>query len=403
MLDSLSFKSGSKRETAYFLDWLEGLFSAGYLAQAREVLQQAENKVSALKAYRTTPQSAPWHVEGPVVADHVERALAGLEAILDGASILEIEELARYKELREEIVELQETIRENAATMRAFVLLHDIAKTVTINFDAPPGSKGEKEGFQQHKYRSQTQASKAEMNLYQKLYKAFTVAHSDLDQIQLMAKFYDQYEIKTHYPDHAKVGAGHDFFNTREAICDQYRLTTHDRALLTFMIRNHIDVLNGFERQADPAKFNLLIARANKAGFDADDALDLMVAGLFLDSVIGCVAYKDGKIEADLKPLINILRAEEQLAPQRRVARRDKSRLRERRIMKDALAQANLAPEEVFALLGTPVGPERGLIMKQIYDLVIGSKTELNFGDHNSTLAPRIRQAQQIFDQLSST
>lgn len=388
----------NERNTSFFLDWMqENVMIEPYLRQANDLFIKASQKSESISKLKRIPQSAPWHIEGRFASDGVVRMLAGIYAIQDGAHLLHIEELARHKILEAEVEELNQIICENAATLQTFALVHDIAKAETLSFDSPEGSLGEREGFFKHKHRKSLYAGEQEIELYNKLFRAFEVANQDLNESELVAEFYDKYEIKTHYFDHAKIGASDKYFEDREKISDMLRLGEYDRRMLTFLVRNHMEIFSYFSGGANPKKYELLVHRSHKAGFDADDALDLMLASSFLDSAIGSVAYIDQKFLVDTKPVINMMLSEEQVAGHRRELRREEKRVSKQRILKDALLKSNLSPDEVFLILEVPFGKERGDIMKKIYDLVEEGGT-IDFGDKTKEIAERIEKARQIFD-----
>ena len=109
MWESLPPKKLQNVETRFFLDWVnDELFHSDIIRQAEDTFLQAAKQFPEIARFQTTPQSAPWHCEGPVLSDHVKRILAGIYAIVNGAQLLEIEELAREKSLAGEIYEMQE-------------------------------------------------------------------------------------------------------------------------------------------------------------------------------------------------------------------------------------------------------------------------------------------------------
>ncbi|MFH1711666.1 MAG: hypothetical protein ABH846_00310 [Patescibacteria group bacterium] len=388
------------RETSFFLDWLaKRVLIESNLRKSKETLLEAQRLAPEHKSLETTPQGAPWHAEGAVVARHVERILAGLFAIVDGESLLDIEEFSRHKNLHHEIEELEQIIREHAATLQAFALLHDLGKAVTVSFEAPTDSKGAAEGFFQNKYRRSEQATETERHTYLKLVKAMQVKNPDLNEEEVMAKFYDEYEIIAHFYRHAPISAGQQFAEAREKICDKLRLSARERRLLEFTIRHHIEVIHAFAKRPEPSKFRTYTAKANKAGFDADDALDFMLAALFLDTAVGSLRYEEGIFDVDLRPTVNFLLSEEMLLPQRREQRRSKIELQKTRAFKQMLNDSGLEPEEVFKVLGTPFTAERGKIMQEIYQLIVDPDQPIDFGAQTDYLLPKINKARSAFDE----
>ncbi|MBU1126681.1 hypothetical protein KJ758_03660 [Patescibacteria group bacterium] len=393
-----------KKETQFFIDWVNlAALTPKYKQQAEDLFLQVANRVPELATCRTTPQSAPWHVEGPTVSDGIIRMLATIFAIVDGAGLLHIEEFVRHKDLEHEIRELEETIRERAATLQAYACVHDIAKASTASFSAPAGSKGEQEGFSKHRYRLSDEATEKEKALYLKLLKAFHSSHQDLSVPELMAAFYDQYEISVHYLGHAKKGAGADFFEARENVADFFRLPEDDRVLLTFMTRYHMDVLDFFTKGTNEQKFELMTSRANKAGLDGDDALDAMLAATFLDSTVGSLAYKDGTFFIKTEAIFNWLYSEQRAIPLRRARRIEEANRREKKKLMQILEKSALSPEEVFTMLNVTFGPERGQVMEEIYALVRDRGRKIDFGDKTPLIAGRIGEARKLFDQKGSS
>ena len=78
-----------KPETAFFDDWInQQLRNPTIMRRVRDAYFEAEAVAPELTLLRTTAQSPPYHAEGPMVIDHLERMLAGFFAIVDGKSLL---------------------------------------------------------------------------------------------------------------------------------------------------------------------------------------------------------------------------------------------------------------------------------------------------------------------------
>lgn len=399
MWDSVSKIRGSNSETKEFLRWLEvDVLTDDRLKKAGQLLAQAEVIAPEIKDLEQTPQGAPWHCEGIAVRSHLERMLAGLLALLDGQTLLSIEELAREKHLRNEILELETTIRENAATLQAFILLHDLSKSSVLSFDAHPQSPGASEGFVQHKHRQSELASQSERTLYFKLFRALATRFSNLSSGELVAKFFSDYGIQTHYFGHARVSAGSKYHASRLAIETWLKLEPRDAEILAFAIGNHIDVLDFFGAGPNVDKFELLVARANKANLDSDDALDILLAASFLDSALGSLAYQDGHFFVDLKAILNFLRSEELAAPARRAKRQEEIRLRQKKAFKDLLKLAGLSSEEIFKILNVPFGRGRKEVIESISLLVQDPSLPLPASLNNHEFKKRLTKARNLFD-----
>ncbi len=394
----------NKGESKVFLRWLdEDVLTAERQNQAREALVEAQKLAPELQKLDHCPQSAPWHCEGIFVRFHVERILGGLFAVLDGQSLLAIDELVGERYWREEIIKLEETIRANAATLQAFALLHDIAKPTLIAFDAASNSKGAMEGFAQHKRRLSVTASAAEQALYLKLYRAFELSHSDLAGGELLAEFFKTYGIETHYFGHARAALRPEFRSARTAIEQHLKLEPRDGEMLAFAMENHIDVLEFFKTGPDVAKFELLIARATKAKLDANEAMDVLLACVFLDSAVGSLSQQYGRFAVDLTAIFNFWRSEELAAPARRAKRREEVRLAQKREFKNLLKAAGLSSDEVFKILKVPFGRGRKEIVEALEELVKDPSLSVPNNLQNKELQKRLTKAQRLFDEARLT
>lgn len=397
MWETAPEKTIQPRNTMYFLDWMrERVLTDAFLRQAEDILLQAEREAKEIGRLKNVPQSPPWHTEGPTAWHHVRRILAGVLAVVDGASLLEIEEFAREKDLAGEIIELEQTIRENAGSMLTYALTHDIAKPDAITLEAPANSKGGKEGFFTKAASQKRVANEDDRTLYLKLFRAFEAAHTVMDPNELCAAFFDVYEIRAHYLDHGKIGAGDAYQHVREEIGGMYHLSADDLVHVQLGIRHHMDFLNAFASGENVAQFKVFEGRANRYGLDADDFLDLLLAFTFIDTTIGSLKYQEGEFSGQTDIIIHALRSEYHAAPHRRARRQEKADIHARRARKAVLQAAELDGKAVFALLGTPYGPERGEVMKRINALIDHPAEMIQFGGQTDEMRRRIETARDL-------
>lgn len=383
------------------LTWFAGL-DASYGTQAEALMQQAEEAAPSLRAWCTTPQGGPWHCEGPVLADHICRILIGLRAVEGGAALADIEEFAREKDLVLDIAALQATLRTHVPLLAVFALTHDAAKPVALSFDAPVGSRGEAEGFVARKKDAPHPASQAERSHYDKLFRAYHAAHPERDVIQTMTGFYDAYGIMTHYLEHESLAVAPAFEPVRHAMLALFGLPHAHSKMLTELIRYHLDVLHFFGTKPEAKKYEVMAARAGKAGVNTDLFLDLMIAAAFLDAVVGGVVSRDGKATAQTELVVNMLRAEREVMPERHARREEQAASGKKQAYKDALAKAGLDGESVFTLLGTPIGPERGVVMGHVASAIKDPAYRLDVGAQTAELSHRIAQARSLLTALRS-
>lgn len=356
------------KETYPFLQWMERfVMTETYLRQARDTMYEFEAQISELANMHRTPQSPKHHAEGPIMTYHIERMLCALLAITDGrADLMQIEEFASELNLKEAIIELQDTILENGATLKAFIFVHDSAKYDCLTFDAPAGSKGASEGF-----ASPQKLSTKDLNdRYIKLLKAFEIEHSELSPIDLCVAFGKEYQIKVSYKGHDKVASSATFSDLRDQVSDLCRLTARDREMLYLLVKEHIEQISYFSKKPDGARYKVMEAVAQKAGLDSDDVLDLQLASLFLDAMVGSLAYHDGKFDPDVAVVLNMLKSEELAGSVKNIDRQNRLEEKKRKIFKSVLESCGLSSEEIFQILKIPFGAGRAEILAKVEDAV---------------------------------
>jgi hypothetical protein len=392
MFDTLQINKN--KETYPFLQWMDKfVMTEKYIRQARDAMYEFEAQISEISRIHRVPQSSKHHAEGPVMTYHLERMLATLNAICDNnADLMQIEEFVREKHLKNEIVELQEIICENAATMKAFIFAHDIAKLDCISFDAPVMSKGAMEGFSY----PQKLSIKQLIDLYLKLLRAFEVENQGLDQKELCIAFSKEYQIKVSYKGHDSVAVSDKYYDFRSGIEDICRLTSRDREMLFLLIKEHIREISFFAKRPDGARYQVLIGIAQKAGLDSDDVLDCQLAALFLDAAAGSIAYENSKFHSDIEVVINMMKSEELALSDRKQKRIDRLEDKKKKDFKVLLESVGLGAQDVFEELNIPASPERAIILKQIDDIVKDSDARIE-DSKLEILLPKINKARLLY------
>lgn len=392
----------STLETQYFLPWMEKHLSSQACSVACEAFAFGKSLIPSLHEAGNTPQSPPWHGEGPFLEDHLLRALTGFFAIRDGESLFSIEEIAREKSRALAFWELQETLRQESPLLIAFILLHDAAKPECLVFDAPQASKGAREGFIQHKHRVKAHASAEERRLYSKLLRAFAILHPTLKRHELGARFFDAYEIHTHYPQHAEKMIQPSKQEILKNVFTAFRLTDSEQQELLFLLKYHMDHVEWFKGEEHPTCMKVIEHRAKKAGIDSSRVFSLIFATLFLDTFFGSLHYETGVFRALLEPSLHFLSCEEWAIPERHAKRLQKESDTQEATFRRIMTEAKLDGESVFSLLKTPFGKERGTIMTRIHALVAGKHVSSDFGDATSEMEKRIQDARNRFDGQAS-
>jgi len=322
----------------FLLDWIEQdvlLSAAG--ERAKKLVAELAGNIPEVKKLVETSQTPPHHAEGPTAEAHLIRILAVLFYIGStqrSTPTQNLEEFAREKTFSVEWLSLFSIIAQNEKFLSVYAMTHDLGKTECVKID-------------------------------------------DTGRV--------------HYDGHDRIGASAVYAPAREAILKYFDLPSSSAKLLTELIRLHMDIINTFIASPNVAEFKAFVALAGRAGLNKELFLDLVPACLFLDAVAGSLEEVDGKRFHDMTPLLNWYRAEREAMPERHDAREAGEKKASKMAVKKAYADANLSPEEVFELLGTPIGPVRGEVMKKIDELVRNPEAKVDFGEKTEEIRKRAR------------
>ncbi|RMD50808.1 hypothetical protein D6827_03300 [Candidatus Parcubacteria bacterium] len=383
-----------EKNTVSVLDWLkEQMQDSMALRAARDSIYEVEAKVPVIALYRTLPQSPPWHSEGSVLMDHVERMLVALYAIArEDFSILSLDEFASIHDLEPDFYIIQDIIRENFATLSAFIFLHDIGKQDTIIFNAPKGSLGASEGF----FKDSKIPKNVLLDTYLKLVKVL-MAEKNTDAVKTSVLFYEKYQIRVHYPRHAQLSAGEKYKKERQIISDHFRLIDRDREMLQLMIRFHIDAIDFFKNGIQPEKIDVMLARAGKRFIDGDDFLDVLAAALLLDTVFGSIEYKNGEFAVNMDPFLNFLRSEQLAVPHRANNRRIRFNKKQKDFYKSVLQKAGLELNNLFSVLNIKPGPQRGDVALLVEKIIKNEADIKDFNFNNQDIKNKLLAARDLY------
>lgn len=325
-----------------------------------------------------TPQSPPYHAEGPAMDAHLRAILVALYALQAGKlRLLGLEEFRRMKGYEGEVEELQETLLEHLALFECFAICHDAGKWATLSFTSLPGSAGERLGFDMggtahwHEVGHSDRAKLRER--YLALYAEFARDRAHQGERATQRAFFDAYGIECHYHGHERMVHAPPYRALLRRVSVAHRLGDREEALLAELIANHMAPLGDFARSADPARVASLRHLARSRGFDADDFVDMIQAALFLDGVCGSARLAPhGGPWHDPTPLTNFLRAEHDFAPWAR-EENGKRRAAERKSeVNRRFRTAGLDGVALMGLLKVEPGPKFGKALALVHAAVLG-------------------------------
>ncbi|EKD33182.1 MAG: hypothetical protein ACD_76C00076G0001 [uncultured bacterium] len=367
-----------------------------YSERARDTVSRAIASHPSLKSLLDVPQSPKHHAEGPYLYDHIELGLASLYAILDGKiDLLAIDEFRSMRGYEAEISELQETIKERAASMEAFLLIHDLGKLQSISFTS--SGKGKAHGFPPRYIRA-SGAFRAELFAnYQKLFGKFVHENSQMSLKESYLRFYDEYAIDIHYEGHASALLNSELKNICDCICEERGVRGAEIDLVRSLSLRHDLPLKLF-RKSRASLMEIIIACATKDRFDSDDYIDSMQAVMVLDAVFGSRAYKYGVVSVEIDTTKNFLISEHDYAPSKSSRAGKRAEIREKQRVNNILKQAGLDGKTVSQIAEVSPGPKLGELMTEIQSAVRYGSPFFVKSSGEEVLLERIRKARTLFE-----
>lgn len=334
--------------------------------KAQAILDAAAEQEPLFAQAWNTPQTPPFHAEGPFVSDHVRRILTTIFAVTEEQfHFIDIEEVRGMKGYEGEWDEMEEVIKEYPNVCILFALCHDAAKGACMYMRAMPGSKAEQYGFRQ--------TSGVEQKQYRQWFAEEAARDAQATPQQIQARVYDTFGIRAHYPGHDRRMSAPEFASLFDRLCKAYELTPRDRSMLNDIIARHLRPLADFTHDANPARMEPYAALARDRGYDEDDFFDLFQTMLFLDAVAGSQRYDRGRWFSDLTVVANFLRAEHDWAPwkrQQRMAAREEQKQKQRQIW---LREVGLDGTGLMEVVKMQPGPALGKLLQQVQAAVLGS------------------------------
>lgn len=289
--------------TSVFAQWREHVVHMPeHEAHARELVHVFAKENDAFFALCTTPQSGPYHTEGPAVRDHIIRALSGLFALAAGdVQLLDVEEWRAGKEYEGFFLRLNETLTREKVFLAAYILAHDIGKKDVAQEDA----------------------------------------------------------LGWHYHGHAAKGAEVGYAPFREACLRVCAGKSSEAKMLRELVRLHMDMI--YVMQAEKEQALLLFAKslAKKQGINAERFMALLPATYCIDALLGSLSVHEASFQT-AGHLIFFAREEYRVFPE---LREHDARVKARNEKRNRLARyraAGLDYDEWFVILHTPHGKERG-------------------------------------------
>lgn len=339
------------------------------LDAARVQFDHVVEAIPILSALKMTPQTAPRHGEGPMVSDHILRMFAVIDAVVDGATMKDVEDVFGDAVLTFALVDAEEAIRNAPDVFKAYAVMHNVPKPDRVMLNSVVGSMGEKEGFVQNDRRVSRYVSASELVRYDKLRRADEVERQ-VGQNGKSLCLGNGLGVVVRYDDADRAIVAPQYENVRREIVRYFGLENAYEKFLVELCWSHDDVESFFVTPENEQAFLTFAERAGKAGINVERFLDALLGIALVDHALGRVSMIDGRPTADVGVFHRLVTAEHGAMPQRYFAREARQNHARKVKVKMILGECGLSPEVIFAKLGTPVGPERGTVMEQIYEVI---------------------------------
>lgn len=356
---------------------LDSMLTLDRVDAARAEIDAIAASIPQITKYRTTPQTPPSHAEGTMVIDHTVRIFALVDAIAAGASIRGCADLINDNVIDFALNDAEAAIRESPAVFKAYALMHDIAKPDRLLLVAAPGTAGEKEGFVRSNHRASEFTTSSELVRFDKLRRAGLADG-----------------IEATFGDADKAVIAPQYEAVRATIVKACGLEVAYTKFIAELCWSHRDLEDFFITPGNESAFLTFPARAGKAGINVERFLDALLAIALVDLSIGRI----GPI-GPISVFHKLAAAEHHAMPERHAARETRHAHQKKLRVKEILAEHQLDPNQVFPMLGTPLGPERGTVMHAIYAVIRGESDLSSFGAHAGAIEERCLKARAALEQ----
>lgn len=356
---------------------LDSMLTPDRVDVARAEIDTVAASIPEIARYQITPQTPPSHAEGPMVIDHTVQIFALIDAIASGASIRGCTDLPNDNVIDFALNDAEAAIRESPAVFKAYALMHDIAKPDRLLLIAEPATAGEKEGFVQSSRRASEFTTASELVRFDKLRRAGLADG-----------------IEATFGDADKAIIAPQYESVRASIVKACGLEVAYTKFIAELCWSHRDLEEFFITPGNESAFLTFPARAGKAGINVERFSDALLAVALIDLDLGRV----GPI-GPISVFHKLVTAEHHAMPERHAAREARHAHNKKLRVKEILAEHQLDPNQVFPMLGTPLGPERGTVMHAIYAVIRGESSADSFGVHAGVIEERAMKTRVALEQ----
>ncbi|MFH1405098.1 MAG: hypothetical protein ABIH21_03315 [Patescibacteria group bacterium] len=365
-----------KGETEFLADAIARIEKDTRLNKRADSLLDAATQSEPLIAESfKTPQSAPYHTEGPYLRSHLKLILIVLYALDEEKfHLIDVEEFRQMKGYEGEIDEMEEIIKENISLFESFALCHDVAKWACFSVSSPQGSRGNALGFDVGNFTHFKEICNSEFaaqrSKYIELYEDFAKKYSGESIQTISSLFYKTYQIRCRYPGHGRAIHTPVHHSLLQRVCKASRLTQRDTEMLEDLIAHHLEPISDFKK-ISPSRISRHLAIAHERGYDADDYIDLLQSCFFLDIVCASKRINNNVQWHEFDLIKNFLVSEHDYSPQKRVEKVMAYEQKKEKEKNMLFRKVRLDGAALLDLLQMEPGPEFGKLLHQIHKSIL--------------------------------
>jgi hypothetical protein len=360
--------------------------------KAQDILTEVSAIYPDIKALEFAPNLLPSRLETPFLGERMRQNIIILLALSETQTVFNIREISSSPNFKKDWLIIQETIRESLANYLALTIACTIAEYHSLRLDAAPGSRAERHGLFSSKHLSNTLTAD-QIATFHKLWRLFEVDSHQKDYFLQTKKF------SHHLGLQVKAVGAHKNYSLKnnwqyfEPLFVHFKISPRNQHLLHFIFKN----LGDWHRSNDHRAFlwfKALDKKAEKAGLDPSDAIDAFLAAIVTENVLNRLSLHHNE-EYHFLNYIHTTFTNLHLAFQNNLeARQQKYDEIKRRKLKQALAFADINVIKLMDEQGIPFGPERGVYLNQVYQLI--NNPELSIPSNLTELAEKINLARSF-------
>lgn len=340
----------------------------------------------AIREMLACPQTPPEHLEGPTVLHHIRAMLMGLAVVVeDREDLSRIEELAP-RGFEAEVREVGQVMREHAATLRAFCLLHDLGKPRVLQFVTRRNVHAEHPAI--------LEGGNPRI-AFESLWTSYRSQQAEVSTEEAMIGFYTSYGIEATYPAAAHQIFAPMFESSVRLVAQQQRLSASELGRLLVLIELH-ETIRAHAAEHRHDVIGLVRHLAQQRGQDASVLLDLVEATVLLEDAFGRLRLGLSGAHHDASAFAHVLTDRRRADPERAEALTQTQGRRSKQERQAWLRQMHLDGNALKPIFSGLSGPQFGAMLARVQETAFGQRPLWELADEiPRELVERVQKARE--------